>query len=174
MCRGYSTWLLASRSGLRPRASDGLGESGMKGVTCLEMSLITQTLAARVGYRWWVDPLMSSFAPDPSVSCPPRFTGASLPAPVISSKNWLRLHFTSDGNHRQRGFSAQYQGKHSQTGTSSESSDKSHGSDLRGLGPTHSDTHVTSGVIVLGPLHLWTQRSPQLHLCTCPGSLKPP
>uniref|UniRef100_A0A9L0I7U5 CUB and Sushi multiple domains 2 n=1 Tax=Equus asinus TaxID=9793 RepID=A0A9L0I7U5_EQUAS len=39
------------------------------------------------------------------------FTGASLPAPVISSKNWLRLHFTSDGNHRQRGFSAQYQGK---------------------------------------------------------------
>ncbi|XP_023614240.1 CUB and sushi domain-containing protein 2 [Myotis lucifugus] len=36
------------------------------------------------------------------------FTGASLPAPVISSKNWLRLHFTSDGNHRQRGFSAQY------------------------------------------------------------------
>lgn len=39
------------------------------------------------------------------------FTGASLPAPVISSKNWLRLHFTSDGNHRQRGFSAQYQVK---------------------------------------------------------------
>ncbi|EPY81832.1 CUB and Sushi multiple domains 2-like protein [Camelus ferus] len=42
---------------------------------------------------------------------PARFTGASLPAPVISSKNWLRLHFTSDGNHRQRGFSAQYQVK---------------------------------------------------------------
>uniref|UniRef100_A0A6I8P0Q8 CUB and Sushi multiple domains 2 n=1 Tax=Ornithorhynchus anatinus TaxID=9258 RepID=A0A6I8P0Q8_ORNAN len=32
-------------------------------------------------------------------------------SPVISSKNWLRLHFTSDGNHRQKGFSAQYQGK---------------------------------------------------------------
>lgn len=45
------------------------------------------------------------------MSCPCRFTGASLPAPVISSKNWLRLHFTSDGNHRQRGFSAQYQGR---------------------------------------------------------------
>lgn len=44
-------------------------------------------------------------------SRPHRFTGASLPAPVISSKNWLRLHFTSDGNHRQRGFSAQYQGR---------------------------------------------------------------
>ncbi|KAH0503264.1 CUB and sushi domain-containing protein 2 [Microtus ochrogaster] len=42
------------------------------------------------------------------------FTGASLPAPVISSKNWLRLHFTSDGNHRQRGFSAQYQGENSE------------------------------------------------------------
>uniref|UniRef100_A0A8C0FU17 CUB and Sushi multiple domains 2 n=1 Tax=Bubo bubo TaxID=30461 RepID=A0A8C0FU17_BUBBB len=39
------------------------------------------------------------------------FTGMNLPAPVISSKNWLRLHFTSDGNHRQKGFSAQYQGK---------------------------------------------------------------
>uniref|UniRef100_A0A6I8NZE7 CUB and Sushi multiple domains 2 n=1 Tax=Ornithorhynchus anatinus TaxID=9258 RepID=A0A6I8NZE7_ORNAN len=39
------------------------------------------------------------------------FTGSSLPAPVISSKNWLRLHFTSDGNHRQKGFSAQYQVK---------------------------------------------------------------
>uniref|UniRef100_A0A5F8GTY5 CUB and Sushi multiple domains 2 n=1 Tax=Monodelphis domestica TaxID=13616 RepID=A0A5F8GTY5_MONDO len=38
------------------------------------------------------------------------FTGASLPPPVISSKNWLRLHFTSDGNHRLKGFSAQYQG----------------------------------------------------------------
>lgn len=38
----------------------------------------------------------------------------NLPAPVISSKNWLRLHFTSDGNHRQKGFSAQYQGEHSQ------------------------------------------------------------
>ncbi|XP_025063844.1 CUB and sushi domain-containing protein 2 [Alligator sinensis] len=35
----------------------------------------------------------------------------NLPAPVISSKNWLRLHFTSDGNHRQKGFSAQYQVK---------------------------------------------------------------
>ncbi|XP_058853305.1 CUB and sushi domain-containing protein 2-like [Acipenser ruthenus] len=39
------------------------------------------------------------------------FTGLSLPSPVISSKNWLRLHFTSDGNHRQKGFSAQYQVK---------------------------------------------------------------
>uniref|UniRef100_A0A672UVJ0 CUB and Sushi multiple domains 2 n=1 Tax=Strigops habroptila TaxID=2489341 RepID=A0A672UVJ0_STRHB len=39
------------------------------------------------------------------------FTGMNLPPPVISSKNWLRLHFTSDGNHRQKGFSAQYQVK---------------------------------------------------------------
>ncbi|ELW48605.1 CUB and sushi domain-containing protein 3, partial [Tupaia chinensis] len=40
-------------------------------------------------------------------------TGCGCPSrpPVISSKNWLRLHFTSDGNHRQRGFSAQYQVK---------------------------------------------------------------
>ncbi|XP_072107222.1 CUB and sushi domain-containing protein 1a [Mobula birostris] len=38
-------------------------------------------------------------------------TGFNLPSPVISSKNWLRLHFTSDSNHRRRGFSAQYQVK---------------------------------------------------------------
>uniref|UniRef100_A0A3P8W543 CUB and Sushi multiple domains 2 n=1 Tax=Cynoglossus semilaevis TaxID=244447 RepID=A0A3P8W543_CYNSE len=39
------------------------------------------------------------------------FTGPNLPSPIISSKNWLRLHFTSDGNHKLRGFSAQYQVK---------------------------------------------------------------
>ncbi|XP_036397589.1 CUB and sushi domain-containing protein 1-like [Megalops cyprinoides] len=39
------------------------------------------------------------------------FTGSTLPSPIISSKNWLRLHFTSDGNHRMQGFSAQYQVK---------------------------------------------------------------
>uniref|UniRef100_A0A8K9V7L3 CUB and Sushi multiple domains 2 n=1 Tax=Oncorhynchus mykiss TaxID=8022 RepID=A0A8K9V7L3_ONCMY len=39
------------------------------------------------------------------------FTGPNLPSPVLSSKNWLRLHFTSDGNHKLRGFSAQYQVK---------------------------------------------------------------
>ncbi|XP_023687916.2 CUB and sushi domain-containing protein 2 isoform X1 [Paramormyrops kingsleyae] len=39
------------------------------------------------------------------------FSGPNLPSPIISSKNWLRLHFTSDGNHRLRGFSAQYQVK---------------------------------------------------------------
>ncbi|XP_052388948.1 CUB and sushi domain-containing protein 2-like [Carassius gibelio] len=39
------------------------------------------------------------------------FTGPHLPSPIISSKNWLRLHFTSDGNHKLKGFSAQYQVK---------------------------------------------------------------
>lgn len=34
----------------------------------------------------------------------------NLPSPVISSKNWLRLHFTSDSNHRRKGFNAQFQG----------------------------------------------------------------
>ncbi|RXN27608.1 CUB and sushi domain-containing 1-like protein [Labeo rohita] len=38
-------------------------------------------------------------------------TGMNLPSPVISSKNWLRLHFTSDSNHRRKGFSAQYQAR---------------------------------------------------------------
>ncbi|CAG05694.1 unnamed protein product [Tetraodon nigroviridis] len=38
-------------------------------------------------------------------------TGTALPSPVISSKNWLRIHFTSDSNHRRKGFSAQYQVK---------------------------------------------------------------
>ncbi|KAF3832536.1 hypothetical protein F7725_026201 [Dissostichus mawsoni] len=36
-------------------------------------------------------------------------TGTTLPSPVISNKNWLRIHFTSDSNHRRKGFSAQYQ-----------------------------------------------------------------
>uniref|UniRef100_A0A8D0BPV5 CUB and Sushi multiple domains 1 n=1 Tax=Salvator merianae TaxID=96440 RepID=A0A8D0BPV5_SALMN len=36
-------------------------------------------------------------------------TGMNLPSPVISSKNWLRLHFTSDSNHRRKGFNAQFQ-----------------------------------------------------------------
>lgn len=35
----------------------------------------------------------------------------NLPSPVISSRNWLRLHFTSDSNHRCKGFHAQFQGK---------------------------------------------------------------
>ncbi|XP_036065193.1 CUB and sushi domain-containing protein 1 [Onychomys torridus] len=35
----------------------------------------------------------------------------NLPSPVISSKNWLRLHFTSDSNHRRKGFNAQFQVK---------------------------------------------------------------
>ncbi|XP_048086105.1 CUB and sushi domain-containing protein 1 [Alosa alosa] len=39
------------------------------------------------------------------------FTGPNLPSPIISSKNWLRIHFTTDGNHKLRGFSAQYQVK---------------------------------------------------------------
>uniref|UniRef100_A0A3Q3JM08 CUB and Sushi multiple domains 1 n=1 Tax=Monopterus albus TaxID=43700 RepID=A0A3Q3JM08_MONAL len=38
-------------------------------------------------------------------------TGTILPSPVISNKNWLRIHFTSDSNHRRKGFSAQYQVK---------------------------------------------------------------
>uniref|UniRef100_A0A2K6FE01 CUB and Sushi multiple domains 1 n=1 Tax=Propithecus coquereli TaxID=379532 RepID=A0A2K6FE01_PROCO len=40
-----------------------------------------------------------------------RLTGMNLPSPVISSKNWLRLHFTSDSNHRRKGFNAQFQVK---------------------------------------------------------------
>uniref|UniRef100_A0A3Q2ECB7 CUB and Sushi multiple domains 1 n=1 Tax=Cyprinodon variegatus TaxID=28743 RepID=A0A3Q2ECB7_CYPVA len=38
-------------------------------------------------------------------------TGTTSPSPVISNKNWLRIHFTSDSNHRRKGFSAQYQVK---------------------------------------------------------------
>lgn len=43
-------------------------------------------------------------------ACFLRLTGTTLPSPVISSKNWLRIHFTSDSNHKRKGFSAQYQG----------------------------------------------------------------
>ncbi|XP_078253265.1 CUB and sushi domain-containing protein 3 isoform X2 [Rhinoraja longicauda] len=40
-------------------------------------------------------------------------SGMNLPPPIISSKNWLRLRFVSDNNHRHRGYSAQYQVKKS-------------------------------------------------------------
>lgn len=40
-----------------------------------------------------------------------RLSGSNVPSPIISNKNWLRLHFVTDGNHRYRGFSAHYQGK---------------------------------------------------------------
>ncbi|MBN3314648.1 CSMD3 protein, partial [Atractosteus spatula] len=33
----------------------------------------------------------------------------NVPSPIVSNKNWLRLHFVTDSNHRYRGFSAQYQ-----------------------------------------------------------------
>ncbi|XP_075438529.1 CUB and sushi domain-containing protein 3 isoform X5 [Ascaphus truei] len=36
-------------------------------------------------------------------------SGMNVPPPIISNKNWLRLHFVTDNNHRYRGFSAQYQ-----------------------------------------------------------------
>uniref|UniRef100_G3NSP0 CUB and Sushi multiple domains 3a n=1 Tax=Gasterosteus aculeatus aculeatus TaxID=481459 RepID=G3NSP0_GASAC len=35
----------------------------------------------------------------------------NIPAPIISNKNWLRLHFVTESNHRHKGFRAQYQGK---------------------------------------------------------------
>ncbi|NXP45181.1 CSMD3 protein, partial [Heliornis fulica] len=38
-------------------------------------------------------------------------SGMNIPPPVISNKNWLRLHFVTDSNHRFRGFSAHYQVK---------------------------------------------------------------
>ncbi|XP_027868688.1 CUB and sushi domain-containing protein 3-like isoform X1 [Xiphophorus couchianus] len=40
-------------------------------------------------------------------------TGKNIPASVISNKNWLRLHFVTESNHRHRGFRAQYQVKSS-------------------------------------------------------------
>ncbi|XP_029701072.1 CUB and sushi domain-containing protein 3 isoform X7 [Takifugu rubripes] len=40
-------------------------------------------------------------------------SGSNVPSPIISNKNWLRLHFVTDNNHRYRGFSAHYQVKRS-------------------------------------------------------------
>uniref|UniRef100_A0A8C2Z0K3 CUB and Sushi multiple domains 3 n=1 Tax=Cyclopterus lumpus TaxID=8103 RepID=A0A8C2Z0K3_CYCLU len=40
-------------------------------------------------------------------------TGINIPAPIISNKNWLRLHFVTESNHRHKGFRAQYQVKSS-------------------------------------------------------------
>ncbi|TNN72286.1 CUB and sushi domain-containing protein 3 [Liparis tanakae] len=39
-----------------------------------------------------------------------KLSGSNVPSPVVSNKNWLRLHFVTDDNHRYRGFSAHYQG----------------------------------------------------------------
>uniref|UniRef100_A0AAY4CUY3 CUB and Sushi multiple domains 3a n=1 Tax=Denticeps clupeoides TaxID=299321 RepID=A0AAY4CUY3_9TELE len=39
-------------------------------------------------------------------------SGMNVPSPIVSNKNWLRLHFVTDSNHRYKGFSAHYQGKH--------------------------------------------------------------
>ncbi|XP_052359964.1 CUB and sushi domain-containing protein 3-like, partial [Oncorhynchus keta] len=38
-------------------------------------------------------------------------SGVNIPAPVISNKNWLRLHFVTDRSHLNKGFTLQYQGK---------------------------------------------------------------
>ncbi|XP_039973361.1 CUB and sushi domain-containing protein 3-like isoform X5 [Xiphias gladius] len=40
-------------------------------------------------------------------------SGMNIPAPIISIKNWLRLHFVTESNHRHKGFRAQYQVKSS-------------------------------------------------------------
>uniref|UniRef100_A0A672SDS5 CUB and sushi domain-containing protein 3-like n=1 Tax=Sinocyclocheilus grahami TaxID=75366 RepID=A0A672SDS5_SINGR len=36
-------------------------------------------------------------------------SGINIPVPIVSNKNWLRLHFVTDNSHRHKGFSAQYQ-----------------------------------------------------------------
>ncbi|XP_027287231.1 CUB and sushi domain-containing protein 3 isoform X2 [Cricetulus griseus] len=46
-------------------------------------------------------------------------SGMNIPPPIISNKNWLRLHFVTDSNHRYRGFSAPYQGSSPLTHTTS-------------------------------------------------------
>ncbi|XP_041962329.1 CUB and sushi domain-containing protein 3 isoform X2 [Alosa sapidissima] len=40
-------------------------------------------------------------------------SGMNIPVPIVSNKNWLRLHFVTDTNHRHKGFTAQYQVKRS-------------------------------------------------------------
>ncbi|KAL2084354.1 hypothetical protein ACEWY4_019872 [Coilia grayii] len=40
-------------------------------------------------------------------------SGMNIPVPIVSNKNWLRLHFVTDSNHRHKGFTAQYQVKRS-------------------------------------------------------------
>ncbi|TSK20132.1 CUB and sushi domain-containing protein 3 [Bagarius yarrelli] len=40
-------------------------------------------------------------------------SGTNIPVPIVSNKNWLRLHFVTDNSHRHKGFTAQYQVKRS-------------------------------------------------------------
>nr|XP_032817255.1 CUB and sushi domain-containing protein 3-like isoform X3 [Petromyzon marinus] len=64
------------------------------------VSLVFTDFQLEAGY----DFLEVSGAELPSV----WLTGMTLPSPITSNTHWLRLHFTSDGSHRRKGFSVQY------------------------------------------------------------------
>lgn len=85
----------------------------------------------------------------------------TLPAPVISSRNWLRLHFTSDSNHRRKGFTAQFQGEPEDLGRCRKTS---------GFGETCRGTWEVAGPFprLLGLLAQINQARKQ-NLFLCPG-----
>lgn len=92
-----------------------------------------------------------------------RLTGMTLPAPVISSRNWLRLHFTSDSNHRRKGFTAQFQGEPEDLGRCRKT--------LReGFGETAGDTWEVAGLSQgSGVSLLRSTRLEKQNLFPCPG-----
>ena len=63
----------------------------------------------RLGYACF--PSNAGSPAQPSCVLLHRLSGTNIPAPIISNKNWLRLHFVTESNHRHKGFRAQYQGK---------------------------------------------------------------
>lgn len=81
-------------------------------------------LLSRWGWLNWLRTSCLDFFPLLVSICNPcflslfhRLSGSNIPSPIVSNKNWLRLHFVTDGNHRYRGFSAHYQGKSGTWGT---------------------------------------------------------
>nr|KAF6426478.1 hypothetical protein HJG59_009168 [Molossus molossus] len=74
-------------------------------------------------------------------------SGMNIPPPIISNKNWLRLHFVTDSNHRYRGFSAPYQGSSTLTHTTSTGELEEHNRTTTGaiaVASTSADVTVSS------------------------------
>ncbi|EFB24608.1 hypothetical protein PANDA_012115 [Ailuropoda melanoleuca] len=71
----------------------------------------------------------------------------NIPPPIISNKNWLRLHFVTDSNHRYRGFSAPYQGSSTLAHTTSTGELEEHNRTTTGafaVASTSADVTVSS------------------------------
>ncbi|KPP77904.1 CUB and sushi domain-containing protein 3-like, partial [Scleropages formosus] len=91
-------------SACQPRSS--LLATGRPPIRLLCPPLMNELAGARAVLRADAGRPMADSGPVQSLS---RLSGMNIPSPIVSNKNWLRLHFVTDSNHRYRGFSAHYQ-----------------------------------------------------------------